>query len=392
MITCAIQIGSSHLLAVAADKDMHTGRLSNVQVESEPAADCVEHGCITNVSNAAAHLRTLMQKLGDRMGVNLGAAYLGIGGISLHSLVQQPTVQLPDYDVLQSEPIAGDLFQLIVGRKFLRDGALAAMQQAGLEVHDIFPIPMATARILTEEDRQRGCMLLDMGAGTTTIAIYKGGDLRHLAVIPIGGEAVTLDIQSAGCSHDEAEHIKLQWSDVTSDIKSSVSPTTNHFADKALPFPLSKLNTIALCRYEEIAANIVHQLDRSGLKDQLEVGCIVTGGVAMQRGIVELLSRCLPVSDVSIRAYNERAMLGSNLKPNLSSALALLGLCQKDCVTVPTPAVVEEKPEPTPATTTAGTTTDTRTGNNDDDGEDNLPDDGLRHTIGSFIRDLFTGQ
>lgn len=345
MITCAILLGSSRILAIAANKDVRNGSLSSIQIESEVARDCISHGCITNVEQAAMHLRSLIQKLGNRMRTPISAAYVGVGGMSLHSLEQLPSVQLPDYDVLGSEQIADGKYQLTIGRKSIQQRTKAAMERAGIRIIEVVALPQATSTILTRNEREQGCVLVDMGAGTTTVSIFKDDDLRHLAVIPLGGDVVTHDIMSAGCSYDEAERIKIEWSNVAPDASSASNP----FADNALPFPLSKLNNIALCRYEEIAANIEHQIELSGLKGQLAAGCILTGGAAMQSGLTSLLRQTLTVSRIATRAYSEPALLGSERKPHLTNALGLLSLCAEDCQAAPAAPVAASPAAATPA-------------------------------------------
>lgn len=401
MITCAIQLGSSRILAIAANKDIHNGKLSNIQLESEPSHDCISHGCVINVEQTAMHLRSLIQKLSNRMRANISTAYVGIGGMSLHSLVQVPSVQLPDYDVLASEAINGNQYQLTIGHKTLRQRAVAAMERAGIRVAEVIALPQATACILSNDEREKGCVLVDIGAGSTTVSIYKNNDLRHLAVIPLGGEAVTLDIQSAGCSHADAERIKTEWSNVAHETEgTSSNSAANMFADKALPFPQSKLNTIALCRYEEIAANIQHQIEISGLKGQLEAGCIVTGGSAMQNGLTSLLSRCLSITHIEVRAYSEPGFLGSNRKPHLTNALALLSFCNEDCQTQAQPAAIPASATKTPASTSR-TTAPKPDGQTilempEDEQEPTVEQHGETNVFGNsikrFVKDLFTGQ
>ena len=401
MITCAIQIGSSRILAIAANKDVRNGKFSNIQLESEPARDCINHGYITNIEQTAMHLHSIIQKLGNRMRTHISSAYLGIGGMSLHSLEQLPTVQLSDYDILASEVITGNKYQLTIARKQLRQRAVAAMERAGIEVSDVIAIPQATATILTDKEREQGCVLIDMGAGTTTVSVFKDNDLRHLAVIPLGGDTVTRDIQSAGCSYDDAERIKIEWSNVAHEVtaESAGSKSAALFADKTLPFPLSQLNNIALCRYEEIADNVMHQIEVSGLKDQLRGGCVLTGGAAAQSGLTALLGRRLANLRIEVRAYNEPAMLGSERKPHLTNILGLLSFCDKDCqapakpVAPAQPASAAARPA-APAAQPAGQTT-FEIPDAEDDPTTKAPDPEngfLRSSITRFVKDLFTGQ
>ena len=334
VLTCAIQFGSSRILAIAAQKDLQTGALLNIQIESEPTEGCIKHGLVVNTELAAKHLRSIIKKLNNRTLSSITAAYVSVGGMSLHSLKQQPSVQIPDYDVLSSEPMESGDCQLIVGLKALRQGIKTAMDRAGIRVIGYIAQPLATATIISSEERQQGCLLVDMGAASTTVAIYKNGHLQHLAVIPLGGQCVTNDIQSAGCNAEDAERVKVDWSDVSKEVSTEATannPVSTLFGDKTLPIPQSKLNNIALCRYEEIVANIRHQIEISG-QDKLEAGCIITGGAAMQRGLTSLISRCLSISRVEIRAYKEPVMRGSERKTHLTNLLGLLNFCTKTCI------------------------------------------------------------
>ena len=408
ILTCAIQFGSSRIMAVAAWKNMQTGALENIEIESDPTKGCISHGCIVNTEQAAMHIKSVIQKLGNRMRATIGSAYVGIGGISLHSLIQQPSVQIPGYDVLHSEPISGGQYQLIVGEKRLRQGVVAAMERAGIQLRDVVVLPQATACILSADERQRGCVLIDMGAGTTTVSVYKQGDLQHLAVIPLGGDSVTYDIEAAGCTHEEAERIKLEWSDAAHDGKENSgnhpqSASNMLFADKALPIPQSTLNTIVTCRYEEIAANILHQIENSGLKDHLDAGCIITGGVAVQRGLTQLLSRRLGISHIEVRAYAERAFIGSERKPHLANLLALLNYCTEDCVAHAKPSVAQPAVKPVAAATAASSTNESGQLSIEMPEPEPEPETrqepekvnkqgNLRKSVSRFLGDLFSGQ
>ena len=396
-------------MAVAAWKNTETGTLENIEIESENTRGCIIHGCIANVEQTAMHIKSIMQKLGNRMRTTISSAYVGLGGISLHSLIQLPSVQIPGYDVLHAEPISGGQHQLIVGEKRLRQGVVAAMERAGVKLLDVITLPQATARILTDTERQRGCALVDMGAGTTTVSIYKNGDLQHMAVIPLGGDSVTSDIMSNGCPVEEAERNKIEWSNASEDsaevaAAAQQAAASAVFAEKALSMSQETLNTIVICRYEEIAANILHQIEKTGLKNNLGAGVILTGGAAMQRGLTSLMSKRLNIGRVEIRAYAEHAFVGSERKPHLTNLLSLLNFCNEDCMTpvaistaTVTPTTPKAKqtetkpetqqmtldipqPEPEPVKKQAPTYEDPANSSN------------LLNGIKVFLGDLFSGQ
>ena len=349
-LICAIQLGSSRIMAIAAKKDLSKGTLSDIQIESEPARDCISHGCIVNVERTAMHISSIIKKLGNRMHATISSAYVGVGGMSMHSLNPDTSVSVPDYDVLSREETPSGDVQLIIAQKRVREGVLSAMKRANVQVLDVFALPRATALILSREERQQGCILVDMGAGTTTVSVYKDNLLKHLAVIPLGGNSVTYDLQSVCSNYEEAERIKLEWSNVTHEV-SGDAPVNNagnsFFADSNLPVSINQLNHIALCRYEEIAANILHQVEMAGLKEMPSL-CILTGGASVQRGLTTLLSRRLNIARIETRACHQRAMLGSERKPHLTNVLALLEFCTEDCQAIAKPAepvVVKPKPE-----------------------------------------------
>lgn len=416
ILTCAIQLGTSRIMAVAAWKNTETGTLENIEIESENTRGCISHGCISNVEQTAMHIKSIMQKLGNRMRTTISAAYVGLGGISLHSLIQLPSVQIPGYDVLHAEPISGGQHQLIVGEKRLRQGATAAMERAGIKLIDVIVLPQATARILTDTERQRGCALIDMGAGTTTVSIYKNGDLQHMAVIPLGGDAVTSDIQSNGCSAEEAERNKIEWSNASEDSAEVAAAAQQAaanavFAEKALSMSQETLNTIVICRYEEIVANVLHQINKTGLKNNLGAGIILTGGAAVQRGLTSLFSKRLDINRVEVRAYAERAFVGSERKPHLTNLLSLLNFCQEDCMTpvaktplsataaasTIAPAAKTTTTEPSAASTTAKPKDKQQLTLDipqpEPDPEPDLPrENTLLKGVTHFLSDLFSGQ
>ena len=403
-LTCAIQLGSSRILAIAAEKDLSNGTLTNIQIESEVSSDCISHGRIVNIEKTAMHIRALIQKLGNRMRTPIAAAYVGVGGMSLHSLVQQPSVKIPDYDVLNSQPISDNQHQLIVGEKRIRESIRAAMDRAGIRIVDIIVLPIATANILTRSARQDGCILVDMGAGTTTVSIYKDGELKHLAVIPLGGECVTYDILSAGCNYDDAERIKRDWSDVSLEVTPE-SPAGNApsamFAERALPIPQSKLNNIALCRYEEIAANIEHQIEASGFKDKLKAGCILTGGAASQNGITTLLLRRLSIPQVEMRASHVPALLNSDRKPDLTNLPRPTPVTRPVTPPQPAPAddneptleIPDREPEPESVVQPEPQTDPKPQTQTEKEPEEEVrPSTTFGEFVGRFVKDLFTGQ
>lgn len=360
ILTAAIQFGSSRICAAAA-KINENGSYEVIAIESVATSGCLQYGCVTNIDETAQRIKSLMQKLSNRvMGNGFGAlqsAYVGLCGISMHSMEYQPTVMLPegqkvtddivlqlqqksreisiqDYDILglkdngctvEGETAQGH-HQLILANHRLKQGILQAMERAHIQAAGFLATPLLLGDILTTEEKQQGCLLLDLGAKLTSISIYKEGKLRFLTVLPLGCDSVTYDIASLGMRVDEAEDLKRTWSDAS-------NPSVDKIQTPSLPLEVNvkELNIITMSRYEEIASNIQHQVEKAGYSKLLDGGCILTGGGSVQKGLTTLLSRRLETSRISTRSCNTIRYANSERKPHLASLMSMLNYCTVSC-------------------------------------------------------------
>ena len=152
-----------------------------------------------------------------------------------------------------------------------------------------YPVrPLAIANIvLSNEDKQLGCMLVDFGAETTTVSIYKGSTLRYLVTLPFGSRNITRDIMNIrSCLEDVAENLKCTLGNIDPEQKSA-NPDTK------------EINNFIEARASEIIANINEQLNYAGIKpEELPRGIIITGGGSKLPGFNTLLSQ---QTDLKIR-------------------------------------------------------------------------------------------
>lgn len=434
-LTCAFEFGTSSINAIAARRDAD-GQVTVLAIESEPANGCVRHGCIQNIEEAAAKIKHLAQKLGNRLSsqesIGIGKAYVGVAGISIHSMPHNTTLHLGEESEITLEtlnilrqqsmntPLQGyDLYdveamyynidgrdcwnpigalgteitaynQLIIGRSHLKRNLQATMDRAGIEIAGFIALPLVTSHILTDIEKQQGCVLVNFGAATTTVAIYKQ-TLRHLAVIPLGGDVVTLDIMSCGLRHNEAENAKVKWSSAYPNDANDLRPSA--IEQEAIGMEIAQLNNIVQCRYEEIIANIKHQIDLSGISEEINGGSIITGGAAVQKGLSTLLSQQLNMG-VKTRTYTNITAGGAEKRVRYSSILCMISRATKDCR--------KEKPQPAPAEPTLQTQAPAATPPPqtpaDDDGVKPLLDGikGIKKTpkkgFKAIIGDLFFGM
>ncbi|WP_197329963.1 cell division protein FtsA [Ralstonia syzygii] len=181
---------------------------------------------------------------------------------------------------------------IVTGAVSAAQNIVKCVRRCGLEVHDLILQPLASSlAVLTEDEKELGVVLVDIGSGTTDIAIFSEGAIRHTAVIPIAGDQITNDIAMAlRTPTPDAEDIKIQYG-----IAKQVLADPDEMIDvpgvgDRGPRTLSRQALAAVIepRVEEMFS-LVHQVVReSGYEELLSSGVVLTGGTAMMPGMVEL--------------------------------------------------------------------------------------------------------
>lgn len=359
-LTAAIQFGSSRICAAAAWIDKN-GHYEVAAIESASSTGCIRHGCVVSIDETAGRIKSLMQKLSNRVKSQgyggLDAAYVGICGMSMHSMEYQPAalcgedlvitgeirqqlnqqsmnLAVPDYDIVglhsNGEHIDGQHVighhQLILAETRLKNGILSAMERAHMRVAGVYATPLLLGDMLTEEEKRQGCLLIDFGAQLTTISIYADTELKYLNVLPLGGDTVTQDIATVGMRFDEAEELKTKWSNAS-------RMAENIQGSLALPSSISlkELNVIVASRFEEIISNVANLVEKAGYKGRLEAGCILTGGASVQKGLTSILSKRLEMGRICTRSCSNIRFGSSERKPNLASLMSMLIYCNESC-------------------------------------------------------------
>ena len=181
---------------------------------------------------------------------------------------------------------------IVTGAQSAAENIIKCVRRCGLEVDQLMLNPLASSQaVLTEDEKELGVALVDIGAGTTDIAIYSGGAIRHTAVIPIAGDLITSDIAMAlRTPTKDAEEIKVEHGyakQLLADPEHQVE--VPGLGDRG-PRMLSRqaLAGVIEPRVEEIFS-LVHQVIReSGYEELLSSGIVLTGGSAVMPGMVEL--------------------------------------------------------------------------------------------------------
>lgn len=214
----------------------------------------------------------------------------------LHVIPQEFTVD-NEQDIVDPIGMSGIRleanFHIITGQISASRNILKCVEKAGLEVADMTLEPIASASsVLSDEEKEAGVALVDIGGGTTDITIFKDGIIRHTAVIPFGGNVVTSDIRE-GCvvMNDQAEKLKVKFgSAMASEIYDNRIITIPGFKGRD-PKEISEKNLARIieARVEEVFDYVLWEIRRSGYENKLIAGIVLTGGGSLLRHI-DLLS------------------------------------------------------------------------------------------------------
>ncbi|SCX75476.1 cell division protein FtsA [Desulfoluna spongiiphila] len=181
---------------------------------------------------------------------------------------------------------------IVVGAASSAHNIIKCANKAGLDVNDVVLESLASGdAVLTEEERDLGTALIDIGGGTTDLAVFSGGNIQHTFVLAIGGLQLTNDISiGLRASKNDAEKIKLKYGTC---LSSAVSPTETIEVPgmggrEPRSMPRQVLGEILEPRVEEICALVKREIFRAGLENQIASGIVLTGGSSLLDGMTEV--------------------------------------------------------------------------------------------------------
>jgi cell division protein FtsA len=181
---------------------------------------------------------------------------------------------------------------LVTGAVSAAQNIVKCVQRCGLTVEDVVLEQLASSyAVLTEDEKELGVCLVDMGGGTTDIAIFCGGAIQHTAVIPIAGDQVTNDIAvSLRTPLPYAEEIKIKYACALSQLANPDETIEVPSVGDRPPRRLARqtLAEVVEPRYEELYQLIREELRRSGFEELMAAGIVMTGGSAKMEGAIEL--------------------------------------------------------------------------------------------------------
>ena len=315
----AIEIGSSKIVGAIAEKST-SGYVQVIHLEEERFIDCVRWGCIQNVESTKGCINNILKKLENRIDGTIKDAYVGVSGRSVHTEAAEVSRNLDstraitddilekivkdsardgirNYEIVESVPCAyfvdknetknpsgqfGSSISIkvnhIVAKPTIKLN-LERVMSLGTRVKNYLVTPLVVGEeILNDTELSLGCMLVDIGAETTTVSIYKDGALVYLITLPLGGRNITRDIANGLAVVEEtAERVKKNINNPLDDNVEVLNIEGVKSTDAA--------NYIK-ARTGEIIANINQQIAYAGLTPNDLHNIVLIGGGAQLQGIV----------------------------------------------------------------------------------------------------------
>jgi cell division protein FtsA len=265
---------------------------------------------VVNVGIAGQHIKSLQHRgIYTRSEVVEEIGQLDIDALidDMYKLVMEPGEEIihvlpQEYIVDNEQGIKNPIgmsgvrleanFHIITGRISAAKNIQKCVEKAGIEIEEMILEPLASAEaVLSEEEKEAGVVLVDIGGGTTDIAIFHEGIIRHTAVIPFGGNVITEDIKE-GCTimKRHAELLKLKFGSAlaSESQESEIVCIPGLRGREAKEISIKNLASIIQARMEEVIEHVYYEIKNSGYEKRLIGGIVVTGGGAQLKHITQL--------------------------------------------------------------------------------------------------------
>jgi cell division protein FtsA len=328
-----LDVGTSKVVAIVGEIKAD-GALEIIGIGSHPSRG-LKRGVVVNIESTVQSIQRAVEEAELMAGCEIHAVYAGIAGSHVRSLNSHGIVAIKDKEVGQGDvdrvidaakavaipadqkilhvlpqefiidaqegirdPIGMSGVRLeakvhiVTGADSAAQNIVKCVQRCGLSVDDIVLEQLASSHaVLTDDEKDLGVCVVDIGGGTTDIAVFGGGAIRHTAVIPIAGDQVTNDIAvSMRTPTQYAEDIKIRFACALSQLANPDETIEVPSVGDRPPRRLARqtLAEIVEPRYEELFSLVRDELRRSGFEEQVATGIVLTGGTAKMEGAIEL--------------------------------------------------------------------------------------------------------
>ncbi len=333
----AIDIGTTKIVVIVG-KQNENGKIDILGYGSALSTG-VKRGVVLNIELTVNAIRAAVEKAEAQAKVKITDAYVGIAGQHIRSIRNRGYINRDSYDeeiaradvqaliddmykipievgeeiihVLPQSYIVDNEtgvknpvgmfgkrleanFHIVIGDTAAANNIKKCVNRTGINVKSLVLEPLASSEaVLTDDEKEMGVALVDIGGGTTDVAVYYDGIIRHTAVIPFGGNIVTQDIKQ-GCNILEryAEELKVKFgsslADKAQENKVVSIPGINGRPPKEISF--KNLAHIIQSRMEEIIAQVYFEIEASGTMKHLGAGIVLTGGGALLKNLSQLVA------------------------------------------------------------------------------------------------------
>jgi cell division protein FtsA len=332
----AIDLGTTKVVTIIGKKNPN-GKLQIVS-HSKTQSTGIKRGMVLNIEETVASIQRTVEDVQMKSGIIFNDVYVGIAGQHIRSVKNRGSINLNSNDEIITLENVNDLiedmykiptdigeeilhvlpqsfivdneggiknpvgmsgkrleanFHIVIGQTASAKNIEKCVNRVDLVVNELILEPIASAEaVLTDDEKEAGVVLVDIGGGTTDVAVYFDGIIRHTAVIPFGGNVITNDIKE-GCSIllRQAEQLKVQFGSALGDIapedKIVTIPGISGREPKEISF--KSLAYIIQSRMEEIIDYVSFEIENSGYADKLSAGIVLTGGGALLRHLSQLV-------------------------------------------------------------------------------------------------------
>ena len=372
----AIELGSSKMTGIAGRKNLD-GSTSILAIVEEDATSCIRKGVIYNIDKTVLALTSIVKRLEKQLKSKVAQVYVGVGGQSIRSIRNvivkdfpeetiitkdmidelmdaNRSMAYPEQEILdavtqeykvdsqyqidpagiQCKRLEGNFLNILWRKTFYRN-LNKCFENAKIPIAEMYLAPLAMAdSVLTEAEKRSGCILVDLGADTTTVSIYYKNILRHLAVIPLGSANVTKDLEKLIMEPEEAEALKIKYGSAFTE-NNDIDPTTMIKVNSEREISSRDFIETIEGRMMEIIENVKYQIPNDYI-DKIIGGVVITGGGSNMKNIEKAFRKYMNIDKVRVANFvlplinaNQKEITARDGKMNTLLSLLIKG--DMDC-------------------------------------------------------------
>lgn len=357
----AVELGSSKVAGIAGKKK--DGTMQILAYAEEKTTGCVKRGVVLNIEKTHQSVNIIISKLEAVLKTKITRAYVGVGGQSMRSYkclikrnlltqsyitndvidaIRQESYEIPfnDYQVLENFPqeyvvdsnsiadpvgvmgtnVEGEFLD-VIAKTNLRNNIDMVFNTAGISIVEglISPIQLGN-NVLTDAEKRSGCALVDLGADTTTLVVYKNNIVRYLVTIPLGSNNINKDLATLPIDDAETEDVKLKYGDACQDFDSSDDNTETQYytTSDGRQIDVATIKNVIEARMTEIIANVNEQIVNSDYSEKLLAGLVITGGGSGMKNIVRAFVKNTNIEKVRVAAKVNQTVVKTSNAPSIA--------------------------------------------------------------------------